>query len=242
MTELAQRLAAIRARIEGACVAAGRDPASVTLVGAAKGQPLEKLRAAAGLGLTDMGHNYAQEFRDTVAALATDPACADLRWHFIGHLQSNKIKYLVGKVALWHTLDDVGLAQAFSDRSEKLGAVTTALLEVNIGDEQSKTGVAASQAVALAEKVAALGGVKLAGVMVMPPPAPVGADPLAFARPYFATARELAADLHRLGLLPALAPGETPRLSMGMSGDFEAAIAEGATHVRVGTALFGPRG
>jgi len=242
MTELAQRLAAIRARIEAACVAAGRNPASVTLVGAAKGQPLEKLRAAAGLGLADMGHNYAQEFRDTVAALATDPACANLRWHFIGHLQSNKIKYLAGKVALWHTLDDLELARAFSERSEKLGGVTRALLEVNIGDEQSKTGVAAIDAVALAEQVALLPAVKLAGVMVMPPPPPAGAEPLAFARPYFAQARALATDLHRRGLLPGLAPGETPLLSMGMSGDFEAAIAEGATHVRVGTALFGPRG
>jgi hypothetical protein len=206
---LADRLAAIRAEV----------PAGVTLVAVSKTQPAAAIRAAYALGQRDFGENYAQEWREKADALADLP---DLRWHFIGGLQTNKVKYLAGRVAAIHTVDRIELAREISKRFAARGAVARVYLEVNVGGEASKSGCAAADAPALAEAVRALPAVEVLGLMAIPPPED---DP----RLHF---RALRALRDRLGL---------PGLSMGMSSDWRAAIAEGSTCIRVGTAIFGER-
>ncbi len=211
MTALAERLAHVRAGI----------PPGVTLVAVSKTQPAEAIREAHAAGQRDFGENYAQEWRQKADALADLP---DLVWHFIGALQTNKVKYLAGRVGWVHTVDRLSLAEELSRRSAACGATTRILLEVNVGGEASKAGCPPGQVAALADAVAALPGLALRGLMCIPPA--VG-DP----RPHFAALRTL-----RDGL-----PLPLPDLSMGMSGDYPLAIAEGATLVRVGTAIFGAR-
>ncbi len=209
MSAIADRLAAIRGRI----------PAGVTLVAVSKTQPAEAIREAYAAGQRDFGENYAQEWREKADALAD---LADLRWHFVGGLQTNKVKYLAGRVHLVHAVDREELARELSRRFGQKGAVARVLLEVNTGGEATKGGVAPADAPALAAAVRALPGVDLRGLMCMPPPED---DP----RPHFRLLRALR---DRLGLAD---------LSMGMSADWEVAIEEGATIVRVGTAIFGAR-
>lgn len=209
MSGIAARLAAIRARM----------PPGATLVAVSKTQPAEAIREAYAAGQRDFGENYAQEWREKADALAD---LADLRWHFVGGLQTNKVKYLAGRVHLVHAVDREELARELSRRFGQKGAVARVLLEVNTGGEATKGGVAPADAPALAAAVRALPAVDLRGLMCMPPPQD---DP----RPHFRLLRELR---DRLGLA---------ELSMGMSADWELAIAEGATIVRVGTAIFGER-
>jgi pyridoxal phosphate enzyme (YggS family) len=206
---IAARLEALRARI----------PAGVTLVAVSKTQPPEAIREAYAAGQRDFGENYAQEWREKADALAD---LADLRWHFVGGLQTNKVKYLAGRVHLVHAVDREELARELSRRSGQKGAVTRVLLEVNTGGEATKGGCAPADAPALAAAVRALPSVELRGLMCMPPPEE---DP----RPHFRLLRELR---DRLGLA---------ELSMGMSADWQIAIEEGATLVRIGTAIFGAR-
>jgi pyridoxal phosphate enzyme (YggS family) len=206
---LADRLAAIRGGI----------PAGVTLVAVSKTQPAAAIREAHAAGQRDFGENYAQEWRDKADALAD---LADLRWHFIGGLQTNKVKYLAGRVAAIHTVDRVELAREISKRFAAKGAVARVYLEVNVGGEASKSGCVPAEAPALAEAVRALPAVELVGLMTIPPAAD---DP----RPHFRTLRALR---DRLGVAG---------LSMGMSADWRVAIEEGSTCVRVGTAIFGAR-
>jgi pyridoxal phosphate enzyme (YggS family) len=207
-------LAEVRERIAGACARAGRDVASVTLIAVSKTKPLELLREAMAAGQKSFGENYAQEFRDK---FAQEPG---LEWHFIGALQTNKVKYVAGKAALVHTCDRLSLAQELSKRTP---AQQRVLLEVNIGREPQKAGVLPEAAAALLEQVRGLPKLRCDGLMCIPPPE---GDP----RVHFRALRELAG---KLGLR---------ELSMGMSADYEAAIEEGATIVRVGTAIFGARG
>jgi PLP dependent protein len=204
-----ENLAAIRAEI----------PPGVTLVAVSKTQPAAAIREAYAAGQRDFGENYAQEWREKADALAD---LADLRWHFIGGLQTNKVKYLAGRVAYVHTVDRVELAREIAKRSAARGATTRVLLEVNVGGEGSKEGCAPGDVPRLAADVRGLAGVELVGLMCIPPPAD---DP----RPHFRTLRALR---DGLGL---------PELSMGVSGDYREAIAEGATLVRIGTAIFGAR-
>jgi pyridoxal phosphate enzyme (YggS family) len=206
---IAARLAAVRARI----------PASVTLVAVSKTHPAEAIREAYAAGQRDFGENYAQEWREKADALAD---LADLRWHFVGGLQTNKVKYLAGRVHLVHAVDREELARELSRRFGQKGAVARVLLEVNTGGEATKGGCPPAGAPALAAAVRALPAVELRGLMCMPPP---GDDP----RPHFRLLRELR---DRLGLA---------ELSMGMSADWEIALEEGATIVRIGTAIFGDR-
>ena len=228
-SDVGRRLAAVRGRIDAAARAAGRDPASITLVGVGKMQPVESLDAAWGAGLRDFGENYVQEWRTKADALAR----RDLRWHFIGGLQSNKVKYLVGRVHLVHSVDRVSLLDEIATRSARAGLVTDVLLEVNVGNEETKSGCDEAGLEALAARAVDLPGVRLRGLMGIPP----FLEPEAV-RPHFRRLRELrdalAARLPRLG--PAFS-----ELSMGMSADLEVAVAEGATFVRVGTDLFGAR-
>ncbi len=194
-------------------------PAGVTLVAVSKTQPPDAIREAYGAGQRDFGENYAQEWREKADALAD---LADLRWHFIGSLQTNKVKYLAGRVHALHTVDRVELARETSKRFSAKGAVVRAFLEVNTGGEASKAGCPPAEAPALASAIRSLPGLELVGLMAIPPP---DEDP----RPHFRLLRELR---DRLGLR---------ELSMGMSADWRIAVEEGATVIRIGTAIFGER-
>lgn len=209
MSGIGERLAAIRAGV----------PAGVTLVAVSKTQPAEAIREAYAAGQRDFGENYAQEWRGKADALADLPG---LRWHFIGGLQTNKVKYLAGRVEAIHTVDRVELAREISRRFAAKGAAARVYLEVNVGGEASKSGCAPAGVPALAAEVRALPAVELVGLMTIPPP---DDDP----RPHFRTLRAL-----RDGL-------GIPGLSMGMSADWRIAIEEGSTCVRVGSAIFGAR-
>ncbi len=222
---IAQRLHTITARVAAAEAAAGRAPGSVSLLAVSKTRSIDEINQAAAAGQREFGESRAQELRDKRAA------CPALSWHFIGPLQKNKIKYLVGKVALIHSVDTLALAAAISDRAQRVEtAPVSVLLQVNIGQEDSKRGAAPEQALAVAAAMASLPGISLRGLMAIPPRVSDPRD----AAPWFAAMAALAAEGRARGL-----PLE--ELSMGMSSDFAVAIAHGATLVRVGTAIFGPR-
>ncbi len=220
MTDIAARWRAVRARVEAACERAGRAPAEVTIIAVSKTHPAAAVREAAAAGATEFGENYAQELAEK------RDACGEVRWHFIGRLQRNKAKLVAGKVALVHAVETVELAEELAKRAQ--GVVQPVLLAVNLAQEATKGGVTAEQAPVLARAIAGVSGIRLDGLMTMPPP---DLDP----RPRFEALRALAERLRQdLG-----AP--LPVLSMGMSSDFAIAIACGATHVRIGTAIFGVR-
>ena len=223
---LAERLHAARERIAQAARSAGRDPRDVRLVAVSKLQPARAIATLAAAGQRDFGESYVQEACSKQAELA-DLA---LRWHCIGHVQTNKAKHAAGRFQYIHSLDSLKLAQALrrhipDSRRQRV------LIQVNMGNEEKKPGVRAEELPVLAEQVAGMPEFELAGLMCLPP----FFDDGALARPYFALLRELCERLRaRLGLA-------LPELSMGMSGDFAEAIAEGATLVRIGTDIFGPR-
>lgn len=213
--ELAANLEEVRARVATAARAAGRDPAAVRLIGASKTVPAEELAVVVGLGLTDLGENRAQELvakAPVLAALDASPT-----WHFVGQLQRNKVPALVPLVTCWQSVDRLALGEAIAKRAP--GA--RVLVEVNLGEEPQKGGALPADAPALVEALSER-GLDVAGLMTV---APLEGDP----GRWFDALASLAG---RLGLA---------ELSMGMSGDFEVAIAHGATMVRVGTALFGAR-
>lgn len=221
---------AVRANIAAAAQAAGRDPEEITLCAATKVQTDETIRAAVAAGITVCGENRVQELTAHLAANAYQGA----QVHFIGHLQTNKVKQVVGKVALIHSVDSQRLLQAIETQAGRLGLVQDILLEVNIAGEESKGGCTPGQARELAQLTQELEHVRLRGLMAIPP---ISQEPGAN-RPFFAAMRQLFVDIkgkmsHNQSNMDCL--------SMGMSGDYPDAIAEGATLVRVGTALFGPR-
>jgi hypothetical protein len=223
---LAANLAAVRERIARAARTAGRNPESVTLIAVTKTHPAETVLAARAAGLTDLGENYVQEALAKIAAVPR----AGLTWHYIGQLQTNKTRPVAEQFDWVHTVDRLKLAERLAAQRPFHGPPLNICLQVKLADEAGKGGVAPAELPALARAVAALPRLSLRGLMSVPPPS---ADP-AVQRGYFAQLRELAAAVSRDG----------PRLdvlSMGMSADLEAAILEGATHVRIGTALFGPR-
>ncbi len=194
-------------------------PPAVTLVAVSKTQPADLVREAYGAGQRHFGENYVQEWRSKAEALADLP---DLVWHFIGTLQANKAKYLAGRVGLVHTIDRAELARELGRRSAQKGATTRVLIEVNVAGEASKSGCAPGEVPRLVAAVRDLPGLELRGLMCIPPPED---DP----RPHFRMLR---------GLRDSLGLAE---LSMGMSGDYPIAVEEGATIVRIGTAIFGAR-
>jgi pyridoxal phosphate enzyme (YggS family) len=222
--EIAERLEIVKARIGVAAHRAHRAPASIRLVLASKTQTPEAIRAAYEAGARDFGENYVQEAIAKRAALAD---LTEIRWHLIGHLQTNKVKLAAGAFVLIHTVDSIRVAAALA-RAQPTPKVR-ALIEVNLGAEASKTGVAADAVEATLD--AARDKIEIVGLMTIPPPAP-RADA---ARPYFARLRQLR---DRLATASGLALSE---LSMGMTDDFEVAIEEGATIVRIGRAVFGER-
>ncbi len=226
----AERYREVRRRVDGACERAARAPGDVTLVAVSKMHSAAAVLDAIAAGALDLGENYAQELAAKQAEVAAGlPAgAAAPRWHYIGRLQRNKAKLVAGHVALVHAVDSVELAAELGKRA---GTVQPVLIAVNLGGEATKGGVTAETAGALARAIAATANVRLDGLMTLPPPVD---DPEA-ARPCFTALAALCARLRdELGL-------PLPTLSMGMSDDFEVAIACGSTHVRIGTAIFGAR-
>jgi len=224
--DLAANLEHLRRRIAAACARAGRDPASVTLLAVSKGQPPEVVRAAADLGLTLFGENKVQE------AKAKIPLCPGrLHWHLVGHLQSNKARDAVHWFEMIQSLDSLALAAELQKQAEKAAKTVPVLLEVNVAGEASKFGYRPEALLAELRELNAFPRLEIQGLMTLAPWTP---DPEKV-RPVFRRLRELKAECEQQLGAPLA------HLSMGMSGDFEVAIEEGATLVRIGTALFGPR-
>jgi len=221
--QIAANLAAVRGRIAAAARAAGRAPESVRLLAVSKKMPGDDVRAAIAAGQRAFGENYAQELRDKTALLAGDTAPPE--WHFIGPLQTNKVKYVAGKVALVHSVDSPALLEAIEAR----GAPQACLIQVNVAGEASKKGLPPADLPALLDRFATLTQVRCEGLMLIPPRGD--------ARPHFAALRALR-DREAARPRPNV---DLRELSMGMTEDLQVAIAEGATIVRVGTAIFGPR-
>ena len=228
--DLSQNIKAVQEEIAAAARAAGRDPASVALCAATKVQTDETIRAAIAAGIRLCGENRVQEL---TAHLAAD-AYAGAEVHFIGHLQTNKVKQVVGKVSLIHSVDSEKLLRAIDGQAEKLDLVQDILLEVNIAREESKGGCLPEQLEELLDFSSGLSHVRLRGLMAIPPVSAAPGDN----RRYFAQLRQLFIDIRS-----KMSDNQKHMncLSMGMSADYEDAVAEGATLVRVGSAIFGPR-
>lgn len=224
--ELGERVRRVRGRIRQACAAAGRDPAGVRLVGVTKTHPPELARAAVRLGIDELGENRVSEL------IAKQPRVEGARWHFIGRVQSRKARDVVGRVALIHSVDRRSLIDELAKRAARPQDV---LIQVNVGEDPAKGGCRADEVPELVAYAQRQPELVVRGLMTMPPLPPDGADPGEHARGSFARLRELRDELR--DRWPAVT-----ELSMGMSADLEAAIAEGATIVRVGRALFGERG
>jgi pyridoxal phosphate enzyme (YggS family) len=224
--DLAANIRKVKERMEAACQRAGRATDSVTLLAVTKGQPPEAVSEAAALGLTLFGENKVQE------AKAKIPLCPGrLRWHMIGHLQSNKCRDAVGLFEMVQSVDGLDLAQALNQKAEQASKILPVLLEVNLAGEATKFGYRPERLLSDLNQLNGLRRLEIHGLMTIPPWAP---DPEKV-RPMFRQLRELKSQCEQILGAPLA------HLSMGMSGDFEVAIEEGATMVRIGTALFGQR-
>lgn len=219
------RLEKIQSQIREACLAAGRDPGTVKLIAVSKTKSADMVRAFAELGVKDFGENYVQEALPKVEALSG----LGLSWHFIGGLQSNKAKFIPGRFSLLHTVDSISLAEKVDKAAKNAGLVQDCLLEVNISGEGSKAGLELGGLIPLLERCAQLSSLNVRGLMCIPA-AGLGRAP-------FAHLRGLLEEANRASVYPR----PLRELSMGMSGDFQEAILEGSTMVRIGTALFGER-
>ncbi|MFB3818115.1 MAG: YggS family pyridoxal phosphate-dependent enzyme [Candidatus Methylomirabilales bacterium] len=222
--EIGKRLAEVQARIRAAAARSGRAPDAVRLVAVSKTVPVARIQEALAAGVTILGENRVQEARDKIRLL---PGAT---WHLIGHLQTNKARLAVGLFALIHSLDSLRLAEELDRHGAQAGKTVRCLVEVNVGGEAQKSGLPAAEVPRLLAAARRLPALSIEGLMAIPPFHP---DPEAV-RPYFRALRELRERLARDGFA-------LPELSMGMSHDFEAAVEEGATMVRVGTAIFGER-
>jgi pyridoxal phosphate enzyme (YggS family) len=229
-TDLAERLADVRQRIARAAARAGRTAGEVRLVAVSKTYPIESVRAAAGAGQLDFGENRVQEALPKIAA-ATD---LPLRWHLIGHLQSNKARKAAAAFPFIHSVDRIELLDALDRAASEAGARPEVLVQVDLAGEVTKHGAGIGQLRPLFEAAARCRALQLAGLMLLPP----FFDDPERARPFFRELRAIRDRLVHDGVVPS---GAMRELSMGMSHDFEVAVEEGATMVRVGTAIFGPR-
>ena len=225
---LKDALIEVENNILDACERSGRNPEEVTLIAVSKTKPVEMLQEVYNEGIRDFGENYVQELADKIEIMPKD-----IRWHMIGHLQRNKVKYLVGKVACIHSVDSLRLAEVINERSIKLGVVTKIMAEVNIAGEESKFGFTRDEVFDFAEKVSTMEGVKLVGLMTS---TPYVNDPEEN-RQYFREMKSLSVDINEKNINNI----NITELSMGMTNDYIVAVEEGATHVRVGTAIFGAR-
>lgn len=227
---VAQNLALVSQKIEQACRRAEREPKEVTLIAVSKTKPLPLLQEAYDAGCRDFGENKVQELVDKIEAMPKD-----IRWHMIGHLQRNKVKYIVGKVFLIHSVDSLRLAEEISRESEKKQVTTSILVEVNVAQEASKFGLLSADAVAdLITQIAALPHIAVKGLMTIAPYTKNAEEN----RQYFRALKQLSVDIMQKNIDNV----SMDVLSMGMTGDYEVAAEEGATCVRVGTGIFGERG
>ena len=219
----------IRERIDRACLRSGRKGTDVTLLAVAKTFPAERIAEVVSCGVQDIGENYVQELLSKREALPD----TGIRWHFIGHLQSNKVKYIAGWIHLIHAVDSTRLAEEINRKAEHAGRTIDVMIEVNSTGEDSKYGIPPDGAEALVTSLAGFEHIRVVGLMTMGLFLP---DPET-SRPLYRSMARLRTQLGRLNQKNA----EMTQLSMGMTGDFEVAIEEGATIVRIGTALFGKR-
>ncbi|MDQ6735549.1 MAG: YggS family pyridoxal phosphate-dependent enzyme [Nitrospirota bacterium] len=226
---IVDHVAVIRKRIQDAAVRTGRNPDTIRLIAATKTVPVPRIQAAVDAGITHLGESKLQEALPKLDAFVSR---TNLTWHFIGQLQRRKVKAVIGRFQLIHSVDSLELAQEINRRAVEKGLCQSVLLELNIGEESTKTGFSASELVNVLDVLDAMPNLAVKGLMAIPPP---GEAPES-ARPYFRTVRDLAGSLkrsyHRIRM---------DELSMGMSHDFEIAVEEGATYVRIGTAIFGQR-
>ncbi len=229
MNEIKTRLAAIRSQIKETARSAGRNPDEVLLVGVSKRQSADKVRAAVNAGVTILGENYIQEAVEKIETLKELEAA----WHFIGHLQTNKARFAVQHFDLIHTVDSIKLAREIDKQARKIQKIQQVLIQINISQESSKSGARADDALALVREAAQFENIAITGLMGMPP----FFDDPERARPFF---RELARIRSKIEAAK-ISNVTMEHLSMGMSGDFKAAIEEGSTLVRIGTAIFGAR-
>ena len=223
------RVRRVRDRIAKAAASCGRDPKTVTLVAASKTVPVDRIQAAIAAGVTAFGENYVQEAREKIEATSGAP----VSWHFIGHLQTNKAKYAVRLFDLIHSVDSAKLAKELDKRARKADKIQKILVQVNISGEETKSGIDTEHALDLVRDISSFENLTICGLMTMPPyfnaPEKV--------RPYFRALKSL-----QTAVIEKHMPNvNMTELSMGMTGDFETAIEEGSTLVRVGTAIFGER-
>jgi pyridoxal phosphate enzyme (YggS family) len=218
----------VRRRVEAAALRAGRDPSAVTIIAVTKTRTVEEMEAVLAAGITHLGENRVQEMKEKWPAIG-----GRATWHLIGTLQTNKVKPALEMADLIHSLDRDSLAEELAKQAERRGAPCQVLVQVNVSGEATKHGIAPEELPAFLRRVSARGWLHVQGLMTM---APLTDDP-ELARPFFRRLRELAEEVRQLGL-PHV---EMRHLSMGMSGDYEVAVEEGATMVRIGTALFGAR-
>lgn len=223
-----ENLQEIEKKIEEACRRAGRDRSEVTLIAVSKTKPVSMLQEAYSAGIREFGENKVQEMMDKYDVLPDD-----IHWHMIGHLQRNKVKYLMGKAALIHSVDSLRLAEEISAQSVRHQVVTDILIEVNIAGEETKFGTDREEAISLVEEASRLPGIHICGLMTIAPFVENPEDN----RTYFRQIRELSVDI----AAKKIDNVDMRILSMGMTGDYEVAIEEGATMVRVGTGIFGAR-
>ncbi len=236
MSEIKENLIKVMERIEKAAQRVGRDPEEIKLVAVSKTVEVDRIKEAIEAGASILGENYVQEAQKKIEAIGR-PACTErfgegrsVAWHFIGHLQSNKAKYAVRLFDMIHSIDSLTLAEELNRRAEQVGQVAKVMIEVNISGEATKFGTDEEKVFSTVRGILNLGHLSLEGLMTMPP----YFDLPEMSRPYYTKLRELKERMVREGI-------PLKELSMGMSNDFEIAIEEGATYVRVGTAIFGER-
>ena len=229
MDSIKDRLEKVKDRIQRAAEGCHRDPETIRLVAVSKTMPVSKVQEAIQAGVTVLGENYVQEARDKINSLISFA----VSWHFIGHLQSNKAKYAVRLFDLIHSVDSLKLARELNKQAQKNAKIQQILIQVNISQEETKSGICVEDAVNLISEISRMENLSIKGLMTMPPyfnqPEKV--------QPFFTALRELRDQIES----KAIPNVSMDQLSMGMTGDFEVAIEEGATMVRVGTAIFGER-
>ncbi|MCR4566631.1 MAG: YggS family pyridoxal phosphate-dependent enzyme [Pseudobutyrivibrio sp.] len=226
--ELQTNLASVEKRVAEACKRAGRDRSEVTLIAVSKTKPVEDLQVIYDAGVRQFGENKVQELTGKIPEMPSD-----IDWHLIGHLQRNKVKYIVDKVKLIHSVDSYRLAEEINIQAKKRGVVADILIEVNAANEATKFGVKLEEAEQLCEEISHLDGVHIMGLMTIAPNVVVSEEN----RAIFHKIKDLSVDIDNKKFDNV----DMKVLSMGMTNDFEVAIEEGATHVRVGTAIFGER-
>ncbi len=223
-----ENLAHVEQTIRDACAESGRKREDVTLIAVSKTKPIELLREAYDAGIRDFGENRVQELMEKIPALPPD-----IRWHMIGHLQRNKVKYIIDKVHLIHSVDSLRLAEEISREAAKRGLTVDILLEVNIAEEESKFGAGAQEVYELVQQISVLPGIRIHGLMTIAPFTQNAEEN----RVFFKKLRQLAVDIAEKNIDNV----SMDVLSMGMTGDYSVAVEEGATYVRVGTGIFGER-